>query len=149
MTNLPPDNQLTYSPSNFAKTDVERYEIWAQNANISLNDAVPPGVSQEYQPLAKLVVPSKLLSTLAAITAHPHDKHQKDFADDLLRRLHDPNIDRTDADDVNDMVHNWTCIARAHEKISECNRDTNEATLRKGVDDLLYLSRGGSGAKVL
>ena len=137
-----------HSPSSFARADPIRYEDWARQANIMLGVTLPTDIRNEYDNLAKLVVPSSFLSALQAAVESSASARIQHFSSLLLQLLRNFRTEQTDDPDRNNIVSQWTHIALAHQKLHECDDYTNEATLRKGVDDIFYLSTQDTSAKI-
>ncbi len=138
-------------PSDFAKTNTLRYAHWARRANIQTSVTAPEHVRNECAALDTLLISPNLLTVLdtAIERSQGSENYQYKFASNLVSNLLNANVPQTDTADQNDMIHNWTCIAQAHKKITLCDAETNEATMKRGVDDLFSLSTGVSDVKVL
>lgn len=151
MSTQSPEDQKSVSPSDFARTNIPRYGRWARRANIQISVTAPQHVRNECAALDTLLISPNLLTVLdtAIERSQESENYQYKFASNLVSRLLNAYVPQTDAADQNDMIYNWTCIAQAHKKITLCDAETNESTMRRGVDDLFFLSTGGSDAKVL
>ena len=137
-----------HSPSSFARADPTRYEDWARQANIMLGVTLPTDIWNEYNNLAKLIVPSSLLSALQAAVKSSASAHIQRFSSLLLQLLQNFCTEQTNDPDCNNIVSQWTHIALAYQKLHKCDNYTNEATLRKGVDDMFYLLTQDTSAKI-
>ena len=121
------ESATTISPSNFARLNIGRYIRWAESPSISFGRKIPLEIEDECRSLEKLVIPSNLLVKLEEVVEHPLNKHQKLFADKLLQDLQKANTEQTDDTDRNGIMEYWPFIAKAHEKILECNTDSSKA----------------------